>query len=202
MGKAPIMCHGGVLMVGTMPSMGTSAALCSFPLVLFRSKGCSARLLKRDKCANGVEGVLRYMGRPAWSLLRESLSAHTSMLDLSWEDSWLMPPWQSFEISSNPCSYTHCASFALSSLGLVGLKGLQILPDGRIVPEARDNTGSVQKAVSPGLTLMKHCLFFSGYVEPWAPALCDCSPVARVFFLFHTHDGCFCPRSLTWECGC
>lgn len=61
-------------MVGTLPSTVISAALCTFPLVLFRSKDCSARLLKRDKCANGVEGVLRHMGRPAWSLSRESLS--------------------------------------------------------------------------------------------------------------------------------
>lgn len=42
-------------MVGTVLSMGISAALCSFPLVLLRSKDCSARLLRRDKSANGVE---------------------------------------------------------------------------------------------------------------------------------------------------
>lgn len=64
-GKAPSMHDGGVFMV---PSMGTSAALYSFSVVLFRGKDCSARLLKEDECVSGGEGVLRDMGRPAWSL--------------------------------------------------------------------------------------------------------------------------------------
>lgn len=62
------MHDGGVLMVGTVPSMGTSGTLYSFSLVLFRGKDCSARLLKEDERVSGVEGVLRDMGRPAGSL--------------------------------------------------------------------------------------------------------------------------------------
>lgn len=65
-GKAPSMHDGGVLMVGTVPSMGTSAALYSFSLVLFRGKDCSAS--REDECASGGVGVLRDAGRPAWSL--------------------------------------------------------------------------------------------------------------------------------------
>lgn len=68
----------------------------------------------------------------------------------------------------------------------MGLKVLQILPGWRIVLEVRDNTGSEQKVVSPGLTLTKQCLFSSGYVEPWAPSPCDCSIFARLFGFFFT----------------
>lgn len=42
-----------------------------------------------------------------------------------------MLPWHSHEVSSNPCSSAHCASFVLSFLGLAGLQALQLLPDGR-----------------------------------------------------------------------
>lgn len=73
------------------------------------------------------------------SVLKESMAAHTSMLNSSWEDSGPMPPWYSHEVSSNPCSSAHCASFVLSFLGLVGLQALQLLPDGRKVPEARES---------------------------------------------------------------
>ena len=48
-GRAPGMHGGGVLMVGTGPSMDISAALDSFSPVLFRGKDCSARLLKEDE---------------------------------------------------------------------------------------------------------------------------------------------------------
>ena len=62
------MHDGGVLMVGTVPSMGPAAALYSFSLALFRGKGCSDKLFKEDRCAGGGEGALRDMGRPSWSL--------------------------------------------------------------------------------------------------------------------------------------
>lgn len=59
------MCDGDVLMVGTVPSMGISAALCSFPLVLFRSEDCQTPE-KRQVCkwcggsleAHGETGVV------------------------------------------------------------------------------------------------------------------------------------------------
>lgn len=178
------MCDGGVLMVGTSEG---SLQFSSSPV---QEQGLLCQTPEKRQVCKWCGGSVEAHGET---------SVVSNMLSLSWEDSWLISPWPSSEISSSPCSYTNCASFALSSLGLVGLKALQILPDGRIVPEAGDNTGSEQKAVSPGLTLAKHCLFFSGCVEiisvivPLLPGF---------FFLFHTHNGCFCPHSLTWECGC
>jgi len=113
------------------------------------------------------------------SLLRESMAACTSTLNSSWEDSWPMPPWHSYGVPSKPCSCTLCLPCS-PFLGLVGLQALQLFPDGRNVPEARESSGSEWKAVSSGLTVVvKHPFILSGCGEPWAPALSDCSTVAR-----------------------
>ena len=82
----------------------------------------------------------------------------------------------------------HTVPPLFSFLGLVGLQALQLLPDGRNVPESRESSGSEWKAGSPGLTVVvKHPLVL---LDVWSFGLqlSVIAPPLSVFSFFPIHN--------------